>query len=105
MKKLGLLFLLSFSILTLIGCEKNKPCNCGEITNDEIQTGLNGEFVYTLTIKNDCSGNLATYSFSYDVWFDANVGENFCVTNVSSWVPVNPQNKPVKKEDKIIVTK
>jgi len=35
---------------------------------------------------------------------DANVGEDFCVTNVSSWVPVKPgTNKPVKKDGKTII--
>jgi hypothetical protein len=101
--KRTLLFALPMLSLFLIGCDKNKPCNCGVITDDEIQTGTNGEFIYTLTIKNDCSGNLGTYSFDYDVWFDANVGEDFCVTNVSSWIPVTP-SKPIKKEGKTIIT-
>jgi hypothetical protein len=105
MKKTILFSFIIFSSIAFISCEKNKPCNCGEITNDEIQTDANGNLIYTLTIKNDCSGNLGTYNFSYDVWFDANVGENFCVTNVSSWIPNIPNPlKPIKKEGKTIIT-
>lgn len=104
MKRTLSLFLLVFLFTAFVSCEKNKPCNCGEITNDDIQTDANGNLIYTLTIKNDCSGNLGTYNFSYDIWFDANVGENFCVTNVSSWIPTTPNpNKPIKKEGKTII--
>jgi hypothetical protein len=104
MKKTLFLPLLLMLFTALVSCEKNKPCNCGVITDDEILTDANGDFLYTLTIKNDCSGNLGTYNFSYDVWFDANVGEDFCVTNVSSWVPVKPgTTKPIKKEGKTII--
>jgi hypothetical protein len=76
MKKL----LLSLLILTLIGCKKDEPCNCGTITND----GINGNCYY-LEIRNECSGNKKTFCFDYDVWFDGNVGEHFCVTNESEW--------------------
>jgi len=78
MKKLILLFCLSFFILS---CEKEEDCNCGVITNDEI---LEND-CYSLTIRNDCSDNYETWCFDYDVWFDNHVGDNFCVTNVDSW--------------------
>jgi hypothetical protein len=77
----------------LFSCKKeNKKCNCGEITNDNIEFDGSGNMYYTLTIKNDCSGNSGKYYFDYNVWLDANVGENFCVTNVSSWIfePTSP---------------
>ena len=78
MKKLILLFFLSFFILS---CEKEEDCNCGVITNDEILENN----CYSLTIRNDCSDNYETFCFDYDVWFDNYVGDNFCVTNVDSW--------------------
>ena len=78
MKKFIILFCLSFFILS---CEKEQEdCNCGIITNDEI---IGGE--YTLSIRNDCTNNIETFVFSESVWFDAYVGERFCVTNVDSW--------------------
>ena len=39
----------------LFSCKKeNKKCNCGEITNDNIEFDGSGNMFYTLTIKNDC---------------------------------------------------
>jgi hypothetical protein len=95
MKKLLLLLVLP---VMLLSCQKddikpNEPepqCNCGIITNDDIITDINGQDHYSLTIKNDCSGNLGTYYFTIDVWYNANVGQNFCITNVDSWLPVGP---------------
>ena len=69
--------------LGLTSCQKK--CNCGTITNDEITTDANGNSCYTLTIRNSCSGNSKTWCFDYSVWFEGNVGENFCVTNETSW--------------------
>ena len=81
MKKFILLFCLSFFIL---GCEKeeedNCPSNCGTITDDEILTDC-----YSLSIQNECSNNIETYCFDYDVWMDNYVGGNLCVYNVDSW--------------------
>ena len=74
---LGVLLLLTLSIL--VSCEQ-QDCNCGVITNDAI---INGE--YTLSIRNDCTDNIETFIFSYDVWFNNHVGDDFCVTNVESW--------------------
>jgi len=62
-------------------------CNCGTITNDDIVFDGAGNMYYSLTIQNECSGNLGTYYFSQEVWMDAHVGEYFCITNVSSWLP------------------
>lgn len=71
-------------------CKKDEPvdqqsnnsgnCNCGTIAND----GIDGN-CYWLEIRNECSGNKKTFCFDQDIWMDANVGEHFCVTNVSSW--------------------
>jgi hypothetical protein len=63
----------------------SKECNCGTITNDEIILDANNNTCYTLTVRNSCSGNSKTWCFEQSVWYDGNVGENFCVTNVDSW--------------------
>ena len=60
--------------------EDNCPSNCGTITDDEILTDC-----YSLSIQNECSNNIETYCFDYDVWMDNYVGGNFCVYNVDSW--------------------
>ena len=84
MRKVALV--LGLTVL-LFSCKKeDKKCNCGKITNDNVEFDGSGNVFYTLTIQNDCSGNSGKYYFDYDVWLDANVGENFCVTNVSSWM-------------------
>lgn len=77
-------------VIGLLSCKKEEEsnssnlngnnCNCGIITSD----GIDGN-CYWLEIRNNCSGNKKTFCFDYDVWFDGNPGENFCVTNVSSW--------------------
>jgi hypothetical protein len=80
--------LISLNYFRLIKIKK-PPCNCGTITNDNIEFDSNNNIFYTLTITNDCSGNSGKYYFDYGVWLNANVGENFCITNVSSWMPLN----------------
>lgn len=70
--------------LSLMSCMK-KECNCGTITNDQITLDANNNPCYSLTVRNSCSGNTKTWCFDYSVWFDGNVGESFCVTNVDSW--------------------
>ena len=80
-------------------CDKDKNCNCGVITDDAIEFDDNGNIFYSLTIRNQCSDNLGKYYFSQDVWMDAPVGSDFCVTNVSSWLPVG-QTTSVKVENK-----
>ena len=75
-KTLSILFL----CLALVSCKKDEPCNCGTITDDGITNGC-----YWLEIRNECSGNKKEFCFDYDIWFDANPGENFCVTNENEW--------------------
>jgi hypothetical protein len=101
MKKLVTVVLLTVSMFACQKEEEVKPCNCGVITDDAIEFDSNGNIFYTLTIKNDCSNNLGTYYFSQDVWMDAPVGSDFCVTNVSSWMPVG-QTTSVKVENKVV---
>jgi hypothetical protein len=79
MKKLIMIVMLAIG---LVSCnkEEDKPCNCGTIAND----GINGS-CYWLEIRNDCTGNKKTFCFDQDVWMDAYVGSNFCVTNQGQW--------------------
>jgi hypothetical protein len=79
MKKLIMILMLA---IVLVSCneEDNKPCNCGTIAND----GIDGS-CYWLEIRNDCSGNKKKFCFDQDVWMDAYVGSNFCVTNQGQW--------------------
>jgi hypothetical protein len=74
---------IGLACLSLTSC--SKECNCGTITNDEIILDANNNTCYTLTVRNSCSGNSKTWCFDQSVWYDGNVGENFCVTNVDSW--------------------
>ena len=81
MKKILLLSLLSFTLIFSCSKDDDENCNCGVITNDEI----NSDGDYTLSIRNSCSNNVETFVFTYDVWFNNYVGDEFCVTNVDSW--------------------
>ena len=91
----NLIFILSTFVL-LSSCSKdedptpttsnNKPCNCGTIANDGIDTDPNNNTTcYWLEIRNDCSGNKKKFCFDQDVWMKSYVGSNFCVTNQTSW--------------------
>ena len=68
-------------------CENETWCeeNCGVITNDPLDWDANGNILYGLTIKNDCSGNTQTFYFTYETWLTSYVGDYFCISNVSSW--------------------
>jgi len=93
MKKLiiGTLLLLSLS------CQKEvKSCNCGIIIDDPI-IGSN----YALTIKNECSGNVQTFYFSYSVWLDSHVATRFCINNISSWIEVKENDSIVKFQKEV----
>ena len=84
MKKVIVLGLVS--VLMLTSCSKEKEnCNCGVITNDGISYGPSNNPCYWLEIRNNCTDNKKQFCFDYDVWFDGNVGEDFCVHNVNSW--------------------
>jgi hypothetical protein len=98
MKNLKLMMMTLMMSLVFISCDKDKNCNCGVITNDDIEIS-NGELYYTLTIKNDCSGNSQKFYFDYNTWLNAPVGQNFCVTNVSTWMPIG-QIEVIKVESK-----
>ena len=75
------LVLLAAAAFTM-SCEKEEElaCNCGTIANDGIENGC-----YWLEIRNFCSGNKKTFCVDQDVWMDAPVGTDFCITNSGSW--------------------
>ena len=77
MKKLILVLL---TITALNSCKKDtlKDCKCGIITDDAIENADD----FTLTIKNDCSGNTKKFYVTLNTWMDGVVGENFCMTEV-----------------------
>lgn len=84
MKKILIIGL--FAIFAVSSCKKeDEKCNCGTITDDGITYNNDGTSCYWLEIRNECSNNKKTWCFDYDVWFDGNVGEDFCVYNENRW--------------------
>jgi len=83
MKNFFYLFLF-LSVGIFSSCEKEEDCvsNCGTITNEDACAGA---FEYCITIRNECTDNLQTFSLSYDDWLGAIKGQEFCITNVTSW--------------------
>ena len=75
------LVLLAAAAFTM-SCEKEEElaCNCGTIANDGIENRC-----YWLEIRNHCSGNKKTFCVDQDLWMDAYVGTDFCITNTTSW--------------------
>ncbi|MBU6158439.1 MAG: hypothetical protein KGP35_05340 [Bacteroidetes bacterium] len=76
----------SIFLFAVLSCTKEKAaqqqnqCNCGTIANDGIDNGC-----YWLEIRNNCSGNKKKFCFDQDIWLNAQVGTNFCVTNQQQW--------------------
>ena len=77
MKKLIIVLL---TITALSSCSKNytKDCKCGVVTDDVIENGND----FTLSIKNDCSGNNKKFYVTLDTWMDYAVGANICMTEI-----------------------
>jgi hypothetical protein len=74
MKKIMIVLL---TIIALSSCKKDalKNCKCGVITDDAIENSND----FTLTIKNDCSGNTKKFYVTLNTWMDGVVGEPFCM--------------------------
>jgi hypothetical protein len=71
-------------IVLLSACEKK--CNCGIIQDDGIDPNSTSlDNYYWVTIENSCSGNVKKFYLPPDVWYDAHVGSDFCISNVTSW--------------------
>jgi len=84
MSKIIKFLIVSLLSLTVLSCEKE--CNCGIVTDDGIDSDPNTfENYYWVVIKNDCSGNYKKFYLTQSDWYDAIVGEPFCITNVDSW--------------------
>ena len=68
------------TIIALSSCSKNytKDCKCGVVTDDVIENGND----FTLSIKNDCSGNNKKFYVTLDTWMDYAVGANICMTEI-----------------------
>ena len=77
MKKLLIVLL---TITALSSCSKNytKDCKCGVVTDDAIENGND----FTLSIKNDCSGNNKKFYVTLNTWMDYAVGANICMTEI-----------------------
>jgi hypothetical protein len=71
-------------ILLLSACEKQ--CNCGIVKDGGIETNpTTFDSFYWVTIENSCSGNVQQFYLTQDDWYDAQVGSDFCISNVTSW--------------------
>ncbi len=78
--------------VSVVSCDKNddlydgeqpsQDCNCGVITDDEI---LTSPYRYTLTIRNNCSSNYATFNVTQSEWFENHVGEYTCLNSGQEW--------------------
>ena len=77
MKKLMMVLL---TVIALSSCSKNatKDCKCGVVTDDAIENGND----FTLSIKNDCSGNNKKFYVTLNTWMDYAVGANICMTEI-----------------------
>ena len=54
------------------------PSSCGEIISDNVTN-------YSITIRNECSGNDKTFYLSSSDWATAYVGTDYCITNTQPW--------------------
>ena len=69
-------------LVALVSCKKevdaNQVCNCGLVLSDNVND-------YSVSIRNSCSNNVQTFYLQPGDWMNAYVGENYCITNVTSW--------------------
>ena len=75
MKKLTLIIAMALGVMS---CKKEEYCNCGEIMSDNVTN-------YSVTIKNDCTGNYKEFTHTPSDWMNAHVGQNYCITNSDKW--------------------
>jgi hypothetical protein len=84
MKKL---FLLAVAITVLTSCFKQKPkpensyCACGRVESKKIVQTVDqgGIYLYTLTVRNRCSGNYRTFYVSEEQYIVSEVKEDVCL--------------------------
>jgi hypothetical protein len=70
-------------VMTLASCKKEetatpKKCNCGLVVSDDASD-------YSVVIRNSCSGNEKKFILAPGDWFNAYVGEDYCITNINNW--------------------
>lgn len=89
MKKLIYVFALG-ALVTVSSCKKDdettpqENCNCGLVTEDDNGT-TNGDSWYSIDIRNSCTDNVKTFYLTQGDWVNAHVGNDFCITNETSW--------------------
>jgi hypothetical protein len=72
--------------LAFIGCEKeSQTCNCGIITNDENYLDANLNSIYTLEVRNECSGNSKLFYVSKGDWMNNHAGDKTCFSDIKNW--------------------
>jgi hypothetical protein len=79
---------IAFALLSVafLGCEKaNTDCNCGTIINDDNYLDSNLNSVYTLEVRNDCSGRAKLFYVSKGDWMNNHAGDKTCFDNISNW--------------------
>jgi len=64
----------------LFSCTKEeaKVCNCGLVVSDDVTD-------YSVVIRNSCSGNERRFVLQPGDWINAQVGSDYCITNITSW--------------------
>jgi hypothetical protein len=67
-------------ILSIASCKKEsaKVCNCGLVLSDDVTD-------YSVIIRNSCSGNERKFVLQPGDWINAQVGSDYCITNIVSW--------------------
>jgi hypothetical protein len=71
------------------------------VIEDGIETDPNTfEFYYWVIIRNDCSDNNKKFYLAQGDWYNATVGDPFCITDIDSWMVSNEDDLiPVLKEN------
>ncbi len=77
MKKVLVVLLVA---ITMSSCneEESLDCSCGLVVSDRVDD-------YSIVVRNECSGNEKRWVLNPGDWFNAHVGEPYCITNATSW--------------------
>lgn len=78
----------AFALLCLafLGCSKeDTDCNCGTITNDNHYLDANLNSIYTLEVRNSCSGRTKLFYVSKGDWMNNHAGDIACFSDVKNW--------------------
>ena len=88
MKKL---FLVVVAVTVLTSCFKQNPkpkndfCSCGRVEEKKIVYSLDepNEYLYTLTLRNRCTGNYKVFEVSKENYILAQEKKDFCVSGIT----------------------